>query len=192
MNKELMKEYRHILDHIDQIIKTKKQVIIVIDGKCGAGKSTLGRFLQQYYQASLIFMDDFFLQSHQRTKERLLEPGGNIDYERFKDEIIAPLLLQKDIRYHRFDCSQMKLSEDVQIISYRSITIIEGTYSLHPYFGHYYDLSIVLDISPQTQEKRLLQREGKEKFELFKKKWIPLEQRYFENDDIYSKANIIF
>ena len=32
-------------------------------------------------------MDDYFLQPYQRTEERLAEPGGNVDYERFKEEI---------------------------------------------------------------------------------------------------------
>ena len=38
-------------------------------------------------------MDDFFLQPKQRTKERLEQAGGNVDYKRFKKEIVHFLTL---------------------------------------------------------------------------------------------------
>lgn len=188
---ELKKEYQNIIDQIDKLLKIKKDIIIAIDGKCGAGKSLLGKLLEKYYEASLFKMDDFFLQSFQRTKERLMQPGGNVDYERFYQAVITPLLLKKDIKYQKFDCSQMKLSEDIEIIPYRHINIIEGTYSMHPYFKHYYDLSIVLNISNEMQKRRILKRNGKDKLEMFNKKWIPLENQYFESYHIYEMADII-
>lgn len=188
---ELEKEYQNILYQIDELLKKKKDIIIAIDGKCGAGKSILGEFLKKHYRASLFKMDDFFLQGFQRTKERFIQPGGNVDYERFYQTVIMPLLLKKDVKYQKFDCSQMKLSNNVEIIPYRHINIIEGTYSLHPYFKHYYDLSIVLDISVKMQERRILKRNGKDKLEVFKNKWIPLENQYFESYHIYEIADIV-
>lgn len=35
--------------------------------------------------------DDFFLRPEQRTPERLAEPGGNLDRERMKSEVIDRL-----------------------------------------------------------------------------------------------------
>lgn len=90
-----------------------------------------------------------------------MQPGGNVDYERFYQAVITPLLLKKDIKYQKFDCSQMKLSEDIEIIPYRHINIIEGTYSMHPYFKHYYDLSIVLNISNEMQKKKNIKKKWK-------------------------------
>ena len=136
-------------------------------------------------------MDDFFLQDFQRTKERLLQPGGNVDYERFKDTVIDSLLLKRNVKYQRFDCSQMKLSDNIEIISYHPINIVEGTYSLHPYFNHYYDISIVLDISDDMQKNRILKRNGKDQFKMFEKKWIPLENKYFKQYHIYENADIV-
>mgnify|MGYP002515102552 CR=1 FL=1 len=62
-------------------------MIIAIDGRSGAGKSTLARTLEEKLGVSVVHMDDFFLQLHQRTKERFDTPGGNIDSERFFEEI---------------------------------------------------------------------------------------------------------
>ena len=40
-------------------------------------------------------MDDFFLRPEQRTEERLKEVGGNVDRERFLEEVARPLTNKK-------------------------------------------------------------------------------------------------
>ena len=188
MNNKLL--YKDVFKDIDHIIHEKKDIIIVIDGKSGSGKSTLAYDLQQHYQASLFHMDDFFLQIYQRTPERFNEAGGNVDYERFYQSVILPLLGHNDVNYQRFDCSTMTLGK-VQTIPYHHINIIEGTYSLHPYFQDYYDNAIVLDVSADLQKKRIIKREGLEKWKTFEKRWIPLENYYFQTYDIYQQAHFI-
>ena len=66
----------------------KLPVLLAIDGRCGSGKTTLAGMIAQRYRAEVIHMDDFFLQKDQRTPERLAEPGGNVDRERFRQEVI--------------------------------------------------------------------------------------------------------
>lgn len=50
---------------------SQKRIVIAIDGRCAGGKTTLGSYLEQEFDANLFHMDDFFLQAGQRTKERL-------------------------------------------------------------------------------------------------------------------------
>ena len=76
---------------IENQMKRKRPLVIALDGRCGSGKSTLSRRLSDTYPCSVIHMDDFFLRPEQRTEERLSETGGNIDYERFEEEVIRPL-----------------------------------------------------------------------------------------------------
>lgn len=189
MNNQFL--YEDIIKEINHVIDMKKDVIIVIDGKSGSGKSTFARYLQRYYQASLFHMDDFFLQSHQRTKERFNEAGGNVDYERFCETVIVPLRKHQEVNYQIFNCSTMSL-EKAHRIPYHHINIIEGTYSLHPYFQDYGDISIVFDIDKDTQKKRLIKREGLDKWKMFEETWIPLENKYFQTFDIYNQADFIF
>ena len=184
-------KYTMIITRIDSLLKKKNDVIIAIDGKCGAGKTTLGQYLRENYDASLFHMDDFFLQKRQRTEKRYQTPGGNIDYERFYDTVIKPLLKGHEVHYQKFDCQKMELDDDIEIIPYHHINIIEGTYSMHPYFHHYYDLSIVMNIPDEKQESRILKREGPKQLEMFKNKWIPLEKLYFNHLDIFSQADIL-
>ena len=56
-------------------------------------------------------MDDFYLQPHQRTEERLAEPGGNVDRERFLQEVLIPLHEGHDAVYRVFDCQILALTD---------------------------------------------------------------------------------
>ena len=66
----------------------KEPLLIAIDGRCAAGKTTTASLVKEKINCNIIHMDSFFLQPWQRTKERLDEPGGNVDYERVKKEVL--------------------------------------------------------------------------------------------------------
>ena len=68
----------------------KASMLIAIDGRCAAGKTTLAALLKKEINCNIIHMDDFFLRREQRTLERMQEPGGNVDYERVLREVMVP------------------------------------------------------------------------------------------------------
>ena len=156
-----------------------KPVLVSIDGMCGSGKSTLGRILREIYGCRLFHMDDFFLRPCQKTGERLKQPGGNIDYERFREEILDHIGEKEGLDYRPYDCGTQTLGEPVWE-PYNSLNILEGVYSQHPYFGDVYDLRIFCRIGKEEQERRILKRDGKEMLKRFQSQWIPMENQYFE------------
>ena len=161
-------------------IEEKQSKIIGIEGMCGAGKSTLAEVFHAVYPESNLFhADDYFLQPHQRTEERLTEVGGNLDRERMKEEIFDHLHDKNGIAYRRFDCSRQELLEPVHV-PYKEMVIIEGSYCQHPYFGEPYDLKIFLQISKEEQKKRIIERNGEKMWKRFEEEWIPKELAYFE------------
>ena len=133
--------------------------------------------LAEIYDCNVFHMDDFFLRPEQRTPERFAEVGGNVDYERFKDEVLMPLKAEQYFSYRPFDCSSFTLAEPVHVMPKR-LNIVEGTYSQHPYFGDPYDLKILLTVDEATQRRRILQRPAF-LHERFFEMWIPMENRYF-------------
>lgn len=155
-------------------------VIIAIDGVCGGGKSTLGEALAAKYECNLFHMDDFFLRPEQRTRERYEEPGGNVDYERFQEEVLSRLSDEGGLSCRPFCCHTMAFGETVRVQK-RRLNIIEGAYSCHPYFGDVYQARFFVEASPEVQRKRLLAREGRERYQRFVREWIPMENRYFES-----------
>ena len=169
----------------------KEKLTVVIEGASASGKTTLGEMLREIYGCTVFHMDDFFLRPEQRTPERYAQIGGNVDYERFLEEVLIPLKNGEEINYRRFDCKTMILQPAVKI-NPGKLTVIEGAYSMHPKFSGYYDFSVFLDISPELQMERILRRNTPEKAERFFNEWIPLENRYFEGMRVKERCtNII-
>ena len=185
------------MNDILNFIKTKRNettnrpFLIAIDGMCGSGKTTMGLYLAKELNASLFHMDDFFLQPHQRTEARLSEPGGNVDYERFKEEVLDHVTDENGVTFRPFNCHEWKPADKAVSVPYNDIVIVEGSYSHHPYFEDVFNIKIFLEISPDEQKKRIIARDGEAIWPMFEKKWIPMENRYFEEFKIKEKSDII-
>ena len=162
---------------IDELLTQKDMVIVAIDGKCTSGKTTLASKLAQIYDCNVFHMEDFFLRPEQRTPERFAEVGGNVDYERFCEEVLFPLKSGKTFSYRPFDCSTFTLAASVTVTP-KKLNIIEGTYSHHPYFGNPHDLKILLTVDEETQRQRILERPAFLHKRFFEE-WIPMENQYF-------------
>ena len=175
---------------IDELLLTNNRIIICLEGGSASGKSSLALEIKDEYECTLIHMDDFFLRPSQRTKERLNEIGGNIDIERFCDEIITPLLKGEQIYYHKFDCSTQLLSDPITIEP-KELIVIEGVYSMHPLLQNIYDLKVFLDISKDLQIERINKRNSPTMAKRFFEEWIPLENKYFNTLNIKEKCDLI-
>ena len=173
---------------IDDLLKTGKQIIIAIDGNCTAGKTTLAAVLEKEYDCNVFHMDDFFLRPEQRTADRYAQPGGNVDYERFREEVVLPLKAGKAFSYRPFSCKTFTLRDPVAVTP-KMLNIVEGTYCLHPYFGDVYDLRLFLTVEPQLQRQRVYQRPQHVQGRFFTD-WIPMEKLYFDFYQISEKADI--
>lgn len=172
-------------------LSDKETVVVAIEGGSASGKTTLAEILQQVYDCNVFHMDDFFLRPEQRSPSRLAEIGGNVDRERFAEEIILPLLKKETVKYRPFDCSARALGEVVTVTP-KKITIIEGVYSTHPAFSKYYDFSVFLDIDSEKQKERVLNRNGEKLAKRFFDEWIPFENKYFSGTDIKKRSDLIF
>ena len=174
---------------IDLLLARQDQVISAIDGNCTAGKTTLARILAEQYNCNVFHMDDFFLRPKQRTSERYAEIGGNVDYERFMEEVLIPLKAGDTFSYRPFDCSTFALTQPVEVTP-KKLNIIEGTYSQHPYFGDSYDLRIFLTVTPEVQHQRIMERPTFLHRRFFEE-WIPMEYLYFNGFQISKRADVV-
>lgn len=163
---------------IDALLHRQQRVIIAIDGSCTSGKTTLAEALSKIYDCNVFHMDDFFLQPHQRTPERLAEAGGNVDYERFYEEVLSKLQAGTPFSYRPYSCRTGQLAEAVEVLP-KQLNLVEGTYSQHPFFGNVYDLKVFLTVTPQQQAERIRRRPSFLHKRFFEE-WIPMEQQYFQ------------
>lgn len=173
---------------IDSMLKNGS-VRLAVEGGSASGKTTLGKLLSRIYDCTVFHMDDFFLRPEQRTKERFAEIGGNVDRERFLEEVLIPMKKGKEVQYRKFDCSSLMILDPIKV-SPKKLTVVEGAYSMHPELAEYYNLSVFLDISPKLQRERISKRNTPEFAERFFNEWIPLENRYFEATSIKKRCKL--
>lgn len=164
--------------------------IIALDGRAASGKTTMARQLEEITGAGVIHMDDFFLPPELRTPERLAEPGGNVDYGRFLQEVLPGLKSGAAFSYRRFDCGKMALGESREVPAGK-LRIVEGAYSCHPVFGEYMTLRVFCDADAALQRERIEKRNGPERLSRFLREWIPMEEAYFARFQIRERADLI-
>lgn len=174
---------------IDRLMAEKDRVIVAVDGTSAGGKTTFSSLLAEVYDCNVFHMDDFFLREEQRTPERYAEAGGNVDRERFLDEVLLPLSKGLDVNYRKFDCKTFTVLSG-ETIPAKKLSIVEGAYSMHPSLAGYYDASVFVCSSPEIQRERIIKRNG-DMAERFFNEWIPLENRYFEAFDIREKCDLV-
>jgi len=176
-----------MIEKIIERINANEKIIMAIDGKCGAGKTMVANKLQAIYNCDVIRMDDFFLPPRLRTDERLNEPGGNIHYERFTEEVAEKI--NRTIEYKIFDCSVMDYN-GTKTIHPQKLIIIEGSYSLHPKYSGIYNLKVFVDVAEDEQLRRIKKR-NPQLYEKFKNIWIPMENKYFDEFNIKESCDLI-
>lgn len=182
--------YMNICTEIEKLLIAKNRAVVAIDGRCGSGKSFHADIIRKLYDADVIEMDDFFLPPELRTQKRLQEPGGNIHYERFAEEVSSPISRGLIATYRVFDCGKLDyLSE--KTAGAASVIVCEGTYSLNPKCGGNYDLKIFSTCSTDERLERIRRRSGEESVDAFVNRWIPMEETYFAELDVLGKCDII-
>lgn len=183
-------DIKKITTRIDALLESNEIVLVAIDGNSASGKSTLASLLERIYDCNIFHMDDFFLQPELKTEERLIEIGGNVDYIRFKEEVINGLIGEKEFTYQIYNCHKQEMDQTI-VITPKKLNIVEGAYSLHPTLIENYDLKVFLEISPKEQSRRILERNGEINHKTFLNLWIPKENDYFYIFKIKEKCNLV-
>ncbi|MCL2456402.1 MAG: uridine kinase [Defluviitaleaceae bacterium] len=160
----------------------RSPLIIAIDGRSAAGKTTLANKISD----AVIHIDDFFLPKNLRTPEREI----NFHHERFACEVLPFLRGNEAFSYKIFDCARGDFFGERKILPAK-IRVVEGSYSHHPILGEYMDLRVFCDIDAHSQITRIESRNGKISAKVFSEKWIPSEEKYFFLYDIKEKSDIV-
>ena len=73
-----------------------------------------------------------------------------------------------------------------------AVVVVEGSYSCHPALWDSYDLHVFLDVDPEEQLRRIRARNGARGAQVFRDRWIPLEERYFQAFSIPQRCELSF
>lgn len=185
-----MADLNEIINRIEPLSKSKEGAIVAIDGRCGAGKTTLSEKLSEIFDCTVFHMDDFFLRKEQRTAKRLSTPGEFVDHERFLEEILLPAKEKGQVVLRKFDYKTFEPGEGVEV-NVKPLIIVEGSYSCNENLKPFYDLKIFVTTDSETQLERIKKR-NPEKINMFVEKWIPLEELYFTNLEVENFCDLIY
>ena len=166
------------------------RVLAALDGPCASGKTTLAGQAARHLGCPLVHMDDFFLPPARKTPARLAQPGGNVDWERVRDQVLAPLSRGEPARFSPYRCHTGAYGPPVSL-SPAPLVLVEGVYALHPALRGWYDRTVFLTCSPGEQRLRLLAREGPKRLPAFLERWIPLEEAYFQSTGLPGGCDLV-
>jgi uridine kinase len=171
---------QRLSSELQRLVVQNGRAVLVIDGDCAAGKTTLAAQIAALLPCTVFHMDDFFLPPSLRTPERLSEAGGNIDYDRFLAQVLKPLLSGQPFTYGAYSCKYGETR--YQAVTPQPAVIIEGSYALHPCFLATYQalgaVKVFLYLQAEEQFRRILRRNGAEMLRRFREEWIPMEKQY--------------
>ncbi len=154
-------------------------IIVAVEGRCGSGKSGFARLVGQVFPCNIIHMDDFYLPPKDRPDNWRELPGGNMDFERFRREVLNPVREGRETAYRPYRCETGTFGEEISL-PFRGLTVVEGSYCLQPSLEEVFDWKLFLTCSEKVQSERLRSREG-EGLAAFEECWIPMEEHYFDS-----------
>ena len=156
------------------------RMLVTVDGPCASGKTTLASRLAGVFEAAVVHTDDYVVPHARKTAGRLAVPGGNCDVERLAAEVVIPWKKGLPVTVRRYDCHTDRMLPGETIPPDSGMLILEGSYSNLPDIAVHADFRIFTDTPEAVRMDRLLRRESPESMRMFRDRWIPLEQAYFD------------
>ena len=155
-----------------ELPRRQNTLLVGIDGRGGSGKSTLARQLEQSASdVTVVEFDDFYLR-HQDREARAsrgdTEIGGNFDWRRLREQVLAPLATDIGATYQRYDWLSDELAE-WHPVPVGGIVIVEGNYSTRRELFEFYDFTLWIDAPHDLRLERGVDRGGEDTRE----RWLP-------------------
>lgn len=169
----------------------REHVIIAIDGPSATGKTTFAKNIKKHFDCNVFHMDDFFLPDEKKTEERLATPGGNVDWERFKEQVLDKIRTNEPFTYDIYHCGTGDITKS-KVITPKRLNIVEGVYSMHPELREAYEYELFFDVARPKQLDRIKKRSSEKMLKRFVEEWIPLEDRYFKANNTKKEADFCF
>ena len=95
---------------------------------------------------TVVHVDDFYLSSElrQQTRPAPAGYGGAYDLQRFRDQVLSPILEDRPGRYQRLDSATDRLTEGHEVLA-DGIIVVEGVDATCARLGALYDYRVRVD-----------------------------------------------
>jgi len=165
---------RRVLELVAAASPQRGFTLVGIDGRGGAGKSTLAALIPS---ATVISTDEFW-------------DGEGFDVGRLREDVFEPLLAGRDAHFASWDWEALRLG-DKRTVTPTGVVVIEGVCALHRTFRNDYDVRVWVEAPYEVRLARGVARDGKAARGTWVERWMPMEDRYVEQDDPVSCADVV-
>lgn len=136
--------------------------IVAIDGAGGSGKTTLAATVAELLDGTpvIVYGDDFYRPMPEHEREELGAQHGYhryFDWERLRDQVLAPLQVEQTACYQRFDWATGVLGARREVVP-GGVVIVEGVYAARPELAHFYQLTVYVDTPREVCLERMRAR----------------------------------
>ena len=174
-------------------------VLVALDGRSAAGKSTLAALVAPLVSAVVIDGDDFYSGGSAARWDAMSaaeKVSHCIDWRRQRSAL-ETLARGEAASWHPYDweADDGTLQQTPVICEPASVVILDGAYSARPELADLFDLRVLLDAPAGLRRAQLIEREGEEYREEWNARWDEAEQWYFgkvmppESFDLVIAAN---
>ncbi|MFJ9843557.1 uridine kinase [Kitasatospora sp. NPDC101155] len=174
-------------------------VLVTLDGRAGAGKSTLAAAVAAYLggpgHAVVVHGDDFFhpMPCHERLS---MEPEEGyhwlFEWQRLRDQVLVPLSDGRPARYEQFDRDANALrAGGPRSVPPADVVIVEGVLTARPELAGFYDLTVFVDTPSELCLRRVHARPDlRPQREAWLTHWRAVEEYYLTATDMPARADL--
>ena len=166
-------------------------LVVAIDGRSGAGKTTIATELAAGLGAVVINGDDFYNATMTDRDWDMRDASERardvIDWKRMREEAIGPLRQGADAQWTTYDYERgpypdgsYPMSRTVAVKSH-PVILIDGAYSGRPELADLVDVSVLVEADDVVRRRRLASREDPAFLEQWHLRWDDAEMHYFAN-----------
>jgi uridine kinase len=158
-------------------------ILVAVDGRSAAGKSTLAAEVAGRIAASVIDGDDFYAGGSEAVWDAMsaAEMAAHcIDWRRQRS-VLETLARGEEARWHAYDwdAGDGRLMEQPTICPPSPTVILEGAYSARPELADLFHLRVLYDAPTGLRHRRWFEREGEGYDDDWARRWSKAEDWYF-------------
>jgi uridine kinase len=158
-------------------------LLVALDGRSGAGKSTVAQQVGERVAALVIDGDDFYRggdDAFWQARSPAEKVALVIDWRRQR-AVLTPLARGEPVTWQPYDWDADDGGLGTEIAARPAgVVILDGAYSARPELADLFGLRVLLDVPRDVRRARLLHREGEAYRSEWEARWVEAEDLYFE------------
>jgi len=168
---------------LDALGPVERILWVGVDGGGGAGKSTFAERLRALRDdVQVVHLDDFYSGDPWVGYDAY-------DHERFRREVVEPLLRGERARFRRYDWHARELAE-WHALEPHGVVVVEGVFALRPELLPLYDVTVWVETPPELRLARGLERDGDGARALWAR-WMAQEDEYAARERVRDLADVV-